>query len=42
MAFSLCYLASHYALKLLDEQESENILNFLEEHLNEIEGAIET
>ena len=42
MAFSLCYIASHYALELIDEKESEDILSYIEQHLNEIEKTIET
>ncbi|MCA1805885.1 MAG: hypothetical protein LC646_11250 [Xanthomonadaceae bacterium] len=42
MAFSLCYVASHYALSLLDETESESILNFVEAHLDEVQRQIET
>ena len=42
MAFSVCYVASHYALSLLDEKESEGILEFIEEHLDEVQKQIET
>jgi hypothetical protein len=41
-AFSLCYIASHYALDLIDETQSRNILYFIEQHLDEIEERIET
>ena len=33
MAFTLCYVAAHLALDLLDEQEAEAILIFCEDHL---------
>jgi hypothetical protein len=33
MAFTLCYVAAHLALDLVDEQEAEAILVFCEEHL---------
>ena len=42
MAFSLCYIASHYALSLIDERESENILNHIETNVHEIRRQIET
>lgn len=42
MAFSLCYIAGHYALSLVDENEAEEILNFVEARLDKIEGQIET
>lgn len=32
MAFTLCYVAAHLALDLVDEQEAEAILNYCEEH----------
>jgi hypothetical protein len=35
MAFSLCYVASHLALDLLDEQQAEAILTHCEEHLED-------
>lgn len=40
MAFSLCYIACHYALSLLDENQSDNVLNLVKEHLHEIQGQI--
>jgi len=42
MAFSLCYIASHYALSLIDEAESDSILIHIEANLNEIRHKIET
>lgn len=33
MAFTLCYVAAHLALELVDEQEAEAILNHCESHL---------
>jgi hypothetical protein len=33
MAFTLCYVAAHLALDLVDEQEAEAILTYCEEHL---------
>ena len=33
MAFTLCYVAAHLALDLVNEQEAEAILNYCEEHL---------
>ncbi len=35
LAFALCYIATHLALDLLDEQEAEAILVYCEEHLGE-------
>ena len=40
MAFALCYVVSHYALKLIGEKKSEDVLNFMEQHLNEIKKGI--
>lgn len=42
MAFTLCYIASHYALGLINEKKSENILSYVEQRLSEIEKRIET
>ncbi len=36
MAFALCYVVSHYALGLIDEKSSEDVLRFIEQHLDEI------
>jgi hypothetical protein len=33
LAFAVCYVTSHPALDLVDEQEAEAILNYCEEHL---------
>jgi len=35
MAFTLCYVAAHLALDLLDEQEAQAILVYCENHLAE-------
>lgn len=35
MAFTLCYVAAHLALDLVDEREAEAILNYCEECLEE-------
>jgi hypothetical protein len=35
MAFTLCYVAAHLALELVDEQEAEAILSYCEDHLAE-------
>jgi hypothetical protein len=35
MAFTLCYVAAHLALELVDEQEAEAILSYCENHLAE-------
>ena len=32
LAFALCYVATHLALDLVDEQEAEEILNYCEKH----------
>ena len=40
MAFTLCYVVSHYALELITEKKSENILNFMAQHLNEFKKEI--
>jgi len=42
MVFSLCYIASHCALGLVDETDSERILQFIEAHLREVRQQIET
>jgi hypothetical protein len=33
MAFTLCYVAAHFALDLVDEEKAEAILTYCEEHL---------
>lgn len=33
LAFTLCYVAAHLALDLVDEQQAEAILNYCENHL---------
>ena len=33
MAFTLCYVAAHLALDLLDERQADAILTYCEEHL---------
>lgn len=35
MAFTLCYVAAHLALDLVNEQEAEAILSYCESHLEE-------
>ena len=35
MAFTLCYVAAHLALDLLDEQQAEAILTYCEDRLDE-------
>ena len=35
MAFTLCYVAAHLALDLLDEQQADAILTYCENHLDE-------
>jgi hypothetical protein len=35
MAFTLCYVAAHLALDLIDEEKAEAILNYCEEHFEE-------
>ena len=35
MAFTLCYVAAHLALDLLDEQQAESILTYCEDRLAE-------
>ncbi|MBI5308504.1 MAG: hypothetical protein HZB37_09300 [Planctomycetes bacterium] len=42
MSFALCYVVSHYALELIEEKKSEDILNFMGQHLNEIKKSIES
>ena len=42
MAFSLCYVASHYGLNLIDENASEEVLQNIEGHLNEVENQVES
>lgn len=33
LAFALCYIAAHYVLDLIDEQEAERVLNYCEENM---------
>lgn len=33
LAFAVCYIAAHYVLDLIDDQEAESVLNYSEEHL---------
>ena len=40
MAFALCYVVSHYALELIEEEKSGDVLSFMEQHLNEIKKGI--
>jgi hypothetical protein len=35
LAFALCYVATHYALDLLGEQQAETILGYCEKYLDE-------
>jgi hypothetical protein len=35
MAFTLCYVTSHLALDLIDEETAETVLAYCEEHLEE-------
>jgi hypothetical protein len=35
MAFTLCYVAAHLALDLVDEQQADAILSYCEDHLAE-------
>jgi len=35
LAFTVCYVAAHLALDLVDEKRAEAILNYCEEHLKE-------
>jgi hypothetical protein len=41
MAFSFCYVLSHFGLDLLNEQECELIMEMVEANLNEIEKKVE-
>lgn len=41
MAFALCYVVSHYALGLIEEKSSEDVLRFIEQYLDEIGKSIE-
>jgi hypothetical protein len=42
MAFSLCYIASHYGLDLIDETFSDEVLQYIERHLDGLEKQIES
>ncbi|HJW86887.1 MAG TPA: hypothetical protein VJ440_09670 [Candidatus Brocadiaceae bacterium] len=42
MAFALCYVVSHYALELIEEKKSGDVLSFMEQHLNEIKKGMKT
>ena len=35
LAFAVCYVAAHYVLDLLDEQQAEEVLCYCEEHFSE-------
>lgn len=39
MAFTLCYVAAHLALELVDEQQAEAILTYCEDRLTEETGS---
>lgn len=41
VAFAFCYLASHFGLELLTEDEFTEIMEYIEAHQQEILGAIE-
>jgi hypothetical protein len=34
LAFAVCYMAAHYVLDLIDEQEAETVLGLCDQHLN--------
>ena len=36
LAFAVCYVAAHYVLDLVDEVESESVLDYCEEHLTKL------
>jgi len=38
MAFTLCYVAAHLALDLVDEEKAEAVLTYCEEHLEQGES----
>ena len=40
MAFSFCYLLAHYGLGLLDDEQCQSILMFVETHLEKIKTAV--
>ncbi|OIO69288.1 MAG: hypothetical protein AUJ57_09370 [Zetaproteobacteria bacterium CG1_02_53_45] len=40
MAFSFCYIIAHYGLGLLDEEQCQNILMFVETNLAKIKTAV--
>ena len=40
MAFALCYITSHYGLGIIDEIEANDVINYLEEHQNELSKLI--
>ncbi|MFQ5519477.1 MAG: hypothetical protein ACE5E3_05705 [Mariprofundus sp.] len=40
MAFSFCYIIAHFGLGLLDEEQCQNILMFVETNLSKIKTAL--
>jgi len=40
MAFSFCYILAHYGLGLLNDEQCQNILMFVESHLAKIKTAV--
>ena len=42
MAFSFCYILAHYGLGLLDDEQCQDILQFVETNLAKIKTAVST
>ena len=40
MGFAFCYMLSHYGLDLIDDEQCEKILIYIENNLNELENKI--
>lgn len=40
MAFAFCYIASHFGMGLLTDEEAAEILEYVEKHLEELRGML--
>lgn len=40
MAFAFCYIASHFGMGLLTDEEATGILEYVEKHIEELRGMI--
>lgn len=40
MSFAFCYIASHYGLDLIQENEANEVIQYIEEHQSQLEESI--